>query len=43
MASDSHYKEATVTNVDGLKIFYRVWTPASAAKAVVLLIHGAGE
>lgn len=43
MASDSHYKEATVTNADGLKIFYRVWTPVSAAKAVVLIIHGAGE
>lgn len=36
-------QEATLTDRDGVEIFYRRWLPPSDARAVVLVLHGASE
>ncbi len=35
--------ELTLTDPDGVDVFYRRWLPADQARAVVLVLHGAAE
>ncbi|HZE15509.1 MAG TPA: lysophospholipase, partial [Mycobacterium sp.] len=35
--------ERTFDGVGGVRIVYDVWTPETAARAVVVLSHGLGE
>lgn len=37
------YHETTVTAVDGLKLFVRIWMPEGDPRGVVLIVHGLGE
>lgn len=37
------HAEGKLSGARGLSIYYQYWTPDSAAKAVLLIVHGAGE
>ncbi len=37
------YRETTISTVDGLALFVRIWTPEMAPRGVVLIVHGLGE
>ena len=37
------HEEGTFTGARGMSIYYQYWLPDDAAKALVLLVHGAGE
>jgi len=39
----STHRDAQLAGVDGLKIFWQTWQPASTPRAVVVIAHGAGE
>jgi alpha-beta hydrolase superfamily lysophospholipase len=39
----STHREARLAGVDGVKIFWQTWQPASPPRAVVVIAHGAGE
>lgn len=37
------HQEANFDNADGLSIYYQYWQPEAGARALILVVHGAGE